>query len=531
MTTAARFSILGCIASSAAALLAAGCIGVIGDEDGAGEDGADAPPGGALAMGGYHMMRLTSAEYDHTVHDLLGDTTRPASAFSPDEKVGPFDANVLAPPSEVMLEAYMHAAESLAAKGIEDIAALTGCGDTLGTDACADAFIEGFGARAYRRPLAPDQAARLRTAYDAGKTIDGFAHGIELVVRAALQSPFFLYRVEVGAPVADAPGIAKLDGWEIASRLSYFLWDSMPDGELFAAAERGDLATPDGIEAHARRMLASPKAEPMISTFHVQWMGLGVTLQKDVEAFPEFDDALIQSMRAETGLFATDVISSGDGTLSALLTASYTFADAPLAAIYGVDRGDADPDELVRVELDPAERGGLLTRLGVLSATSHIDRTSVVLRGRFLRTVVLCSPLPPPPADVDVSNVGADRTKPPCNACHDLMDPLGRGLEQYDAIGRFFDDADSDGKIVGTDVDAPFQGGAELSARLAESAQVRDCVARQWFRFALGRPENAELDERSLDAIDAAFEGGDLRELIVSLTLTDAFRFRPLEEP
>ena len=529
MTTAACLSRIGFVCSGAA-LLAAGCVGVIGDNDRSG--GQDAPPSnGTISVGGYHMMRLTSAEYDHTVRDLLGDVTSPASGFSPDEKVGPFDANVLAPPSEVMLEDYMQAAESLAAKAVEDIAALTGCGDTLGTDACADTFIEAFGTRAYRRPLAADQAERLRAVYQAGKALDGFAHGIELVVRAALQSPFFLYRVEVGAPIADAPGIAELDGWEIASRLSYFLWDSMPDAELFEAAERGDLATPEGIEAQARRLLSSPRAEPMLAAFHIQWMGLGVTLQKDADAFPEFDDALIDSMRAETGLFATDVISSGDGSLSTLLTAPYTFADAALAAIYGVDRGDADPNELVRVELDPAQRGGLLTRLGVLSATSHIDRTSVVLRGRFLRTVVLCSPLPPPPADVDVSNVGADRTKPPCSNCHDLMDPMGRGLEQYDAIGRFLDGADADGALVGTDVDGAFQGGAELSARLAESAQVRDCVARQWFRFALGRPENEQLDERSLGAIDAAFDGGDLRELIVSLTLTDAFRFRPLEEP
>jgi hypothetical protein len=504
------------------ALLAAGCVGIIGDSD----DGAT---DGTPSVGGYHLMRLTSAEYDNTVRDLLGDTTKPAATFSPDEKVGPFDANVLAPPSELMLEDYMKAAEALAATAIADLAGLTGCGDTVGTDACADAFIDSFGMRAYRRGLDPEQHGRLRAVYDQGNAIGGFSHGIELVVRAALQSPYFLYRVEIGAPLASAPGIAKLDGYEVASRLSYFLWDSMPDDELFAAAARGDLAERDGIETQARRMLASPKADTMVSTFHVQWMGLGIGLQKDPDVFPEFSDALMESMRTETALFATDVVLSGDGSLSTLLTAPYTFADESLSALYGVARGGAAPSEFVRVELDPAQRGGLLTRLGVLSATSHVDDTSIVLRGRFLRAFVLCDPLPPPPADVDDTNLGADRTNPPCSTCHERMDPLGSGLEQYDAIGRFRD-VDANGTIVGTDVAGPFVGGAELSAKFAHSQQVRECVARQWFRFALGRPEDDKRDRASLAALDSAFAGSDIRELIVALTLTDAFRFRPSKE-
>jgi len=498
--------------------LAAGCTGLIGGA----EDTAESV---TPTVGGYHLMRLTSAEYNNTVRDLLGDTTAPATDFSPDEKVGPFDANVLAPPSEVMLDDYMQTAEALAATAVADVGTLTGCSDQ--TDACVDAFITSFGKRAYRRPLDAEQIGRLRTTYDQGKVLGGFAHGIELVVRAALQSPFFLYRIELGTPIGS--GIAKLDGYEVASRLSYFLWDSMPDAELFAAAERGDLDGPEGIATQAKRLLASPKAEPMVSAFHVQWMGLGVTLQKDPDVFPEFSDALIESMRTETARFATDVILAGDGKLSTLLTASHTFADASLASIYGVDRTSSDPNEFVRVELDPAQRGGLLTRLGVLAATAHVDHTSVVLRGRFLRAFVLCDPLPPPPADVDNTNLGADRTGPPCNGCHDLMDPLGRGLEQYDAIGRFRSE-DAQGKIVGTDVEGPFYGGAELSRKFAQSAQVRDCVARQWFRFALGRPENGRLDRESLADLDTAFDGGDLRELIVALTLTDAFRFRPVEE-
>jgi hypothetical protein len=509
--------------------MAGGCVGNIGDSGNSSKD--PAPPAGAeLAAAKSHLMRLTSAEYDNTVRDLLGDTTHPGLAFSPDEQVGPFDANVLAPPSEVMLEQYMVAAEALAATAVQDGAGLTGCTDDLGTDACAERFIDAFGRRAYRRPLSDEQRGRLRKVYADGVALGGFEHGLELVVRAALQSPYFLYRVEIGAPVADVPGMAKLDGYEVASRLSYFLWDSTPDDELLLAAEDGELDAPDGIEREARRLLASPRAAPMVGAFHVQWMGLGVTLQKDPAVFPGFDDALAASVREETARFASDVILSGDGNLATLLTATHTFADSAIGELYGVDRGVDDPAAFIRVELDPAERGGLLTRLGALAASAHVDDTSIVLRGKFVRSFVLCDVLPPPPANVDVSNVTADRTSPTCAGCHNLMDPIGRGLEQYDAIGRFRAGTPSGGEINGTDVEGPFQGGAELSAQLAKSQQVHACVARQWFRFALGRPEDVTLDRGSLAAIDAAFTDGDTRELIVAVALTDAFRFRSVEE-
>jgi hypothetical protein len=443
--------------------------------------------------------------------------------------MGPFDANIVAPPSEAMLDDYMNAAEQLAATAVAELPRLTGCAEAdLGTDGCADAFIASFGRRAYRRPLEAEQEQRLRAAFDTGKVLGGFALGVELVVRAALQSPYFLYRVEIGDAVPGQPSVAALDGYELASRLSYFLWDSMPDEELFEAAARGELETSEGIEAQARRMLASEKAEAMVGAFHVQWMGLGSTLEKDRDVFPESSLELAQSMRRATALFATDVVLSGDGTLASLLTSTHAFADERLAALYGVDRTSGDPEALVRVELDPNERGGILTRAGVLAATSHADDTSVVLRGRFLRTFVLCAPLPEPPASVDVSDVGADRTAAACVGCHRLMDPLGEGLEEYDALGRFRT-APAEGSIVDTDVDGPFRGGVELSRRLAESERVRACVARQWFSVALGRPEHVD-DAASVTSLDEVFATGDVRELIVALTLTDAFRHHRLED-
>ena len=175
------------------------------DDEGGGDDESGDESGGAvveepITVGAYRMMRLTRSEYDNTVRDLLGDATAPASAFPPDEAVGPFDANVLAPPSEVVLQHYMDAAESLAATAIVDLPGLTRCDPAeLGSDDCAVDFIEGFGARAYRRPLTQAEHDRLFAAYEAGSDLSDFAHGVELVVRAALQSPHFLYRVERGS--------------------------------------------------------------------------------------------------------------------------------------------------------------------------------------------------------------------------------------------------------------------------------------------------------------------------------------------
>lgn len=350
-------------------------------------------------VGAYRLMRLTRSEYDNTVQDLLGVEAAPALDFAPDEKVGPFDANVIAPPSEVMLQNYMDAAEDLASAAVQDVAGLTGCTvDELGGDACAQRFIDDFGRRAYRRPLEATERERHLAVFSTGMQLRGFDHGIELVVRAMLQSPNFLYRVEQGVPIEGSPGLSRLDDWEIASRLSYFLWDSMPDDRLLDAAEAGELQDAEGIEAQARRLLESPKAEPMVAAFHVQLMGLGSTVQKDPDIFPQFTDTLVDSMRREVGMFATDVILHGDSQVSSLLASSHTFVDAQLASVYDIEHPGDDPDAFVRVELDPARRAGLLTQPGYLAATSHAETTSAVFRGRFVRVNLLCQdiPLPPP---------------------------------------------------------------------------------------------------------------------------------------
>ncbi|HZO12317.1 MAG TPA: DUF1592 domain-containing protein [Polyangiaceae bacterium] len=530
----------------AALLLAWGggaCTGLIGGNE-TGNGGEDIPSSG---LGPTPLRRLTRAQYDNTIRDLVGVEGDPASGFSPDEQVGAFHSNAVAPVTELHVEQYMDAAEAIALAAVENLDELLPCDPASATtDACADMFIERFGLRAYRRPLDEQEVAELRTVFQTGKATS-FADGIRLVIQTTLQSPFFLYHVESDTS-STSSSIAKLNGYEVASRLSYFLWSSMPDDALFDAAAIGELDTPDGLRAQAERMLADPKAGESIGNFHVQWLDLTdlSELQKDTTLFPSFDDSMKEAMAQETMRFADYVIRQGDAKLSTLLTASFSFPSGPLLDLYGVS-APADPNE--PVALDPKERSGLLTHAGVLAQHAHGNQTSPVARGVMVRENILCQTLPSPPENVNNTPPDPDPTlttrerfavhtqDPSCAACHQLIDGIGFGFENYDAIGTFRAEesgkaVDASGKILGTeDIDGAFNGVVELSKILAQSETVRQCVARQWFRYAFGRVESEE-DEAGLAALHDAFARTDfdIRELILALVTSDSFRFRRIGE-
>lgn len=528
-----------------------------GDESGADDgdapdDGADDGDGGddpspscdAPDAGPTRLQRLTRTEYDNTIRALL-DIEADASSILPDDgRVGPFESNDGSIVAEYTVEQYRGLAETIAATAVQDIAALVPCeADALGSSACADAFVDEFVTRAYRRPLSDDDRERYATLFSSA---DGtFDDGIRLIIEAALQSTHFLYRVEVGTPGPDEELLA-LTGYEVASRLSYFLWKSMPDDVLIDAAATGDLDTADGVQDQALRMLEDERADAMFVAFHEQWLGLEhlETTEKDGDAFPLFADAR-ESMLEETRHFVVDVIREGDGRLETLLTATHTFVDDDLAAIYGVDAPGAGPDTMVRVELDPSQRAGLFTQPAMLAVHSHIDQTSPVQRGRAIRNRVLCGTLPPPPPEVDDTPPAIDPTKPvrqrypmateaSCKACHEQMDLIGFGLEHYDPIGAWRTqdgehEVDASGELIGTGVDGPFSGAPELAARLAQSDAVRSCVARQWSRFALGRaetPADACAYQTSYERF--ADSDYDIRELVTAIVTTNSFRYKRL---
>jgi hypothetical protein len=472
------------------------------------------------------LRRLTREEYDHTVRDLLGDTTRPANVFVPDEERGGYRVGLNVSPA--LFSQYGQAAERLAA----DATALAGCEPI--DRACASAFVERFGRRAYRRPLERGEIEALLALFDEAAARTTATGGLEVVIATMLQSPHFLYRIE-------RTRSGRLAPYEIASSLSYFLWQSMPDDALLEAAANGTLDTDDGVELEARRLLDDPRADDAIASFHEQWLEIGElpAAERDPDRFPEFSMELALSMLEETRRFAIDTVRN-DGRLTTLLRSRRSFADAPLAAIYGVD---PPPEPFGEVELGP-ERLGILTHASVLAVHAHSDQTSPVRRGAFVRARLLCQDVPPPPDDRPLmvppagsavtarERLALHRTDPVCASCHTLMDPIGLGFENYDAIGRYRTEEggmpiDASGEVTASlDADGEFVGAVELAERLASSRAVSDCYATQWYRFAMGRRDVA--GERCVldDVAERFAESGDIRELLVDIATSRSFLHR-----
>lgn len=508
------------------------------------------------------LRRLTRFEYANSVRDLLQVDPSAASELPADEVTNGFDNNAaVLTVSSLHAEKYVLVAEKLAAAAVADLPALTGCdAPSTGEEACARQFARSFGRRAFRRAVTDGDEQLLMTAYAVGRTGGSHEEGIEVMIRAALQSPSFLYRLETTSPggaEASDGALVPLSQFEIATRLSYLIWASGPDDELLDAAERGELGGKEQIATRARQMLTSPKARVAVSNFVSQWTGarrLDITT-KDAALFPEFTTEARAAMAAELSAFVDHVMWEGDHTLTSLLTAPIGFVNESLAPIYGVSVPLGGSGALQRVDLPPEQgRAGLLTQAGFLSVQGHPDQTSPVLRGKFVRSMLLCQPPPPPPPDADISppDVGAGLTARDraathldagggCYNCHQLMDPIGLAFESFDAIGRHrltegAQTIDVTGEVVNT-TDAAlageFHGVRELAEKLAQSSTVRDCVATQWFRFASGRLEAEREDACSLGTLQQAFDasGGDLQELVVAITQTDAFLHRPPIQP
>ncbi len=503
---------------------------------------ADLAESGAFMPGPSTIRRMTRWEYNNTVRDLLGDSTRPADRFVEEEEAAGFKNNADAlTVSALLAEQYLTAAESLAARATSDMAGLLGCSPDAD---CIRSFLGRFGERAYRRPLGAEERDRLFALYDAGRTQFDSKTGVEWVLQAMLQSSHFLYRVERGEPVSGMDNVAALSSWEMASRLSYFLTGTMPDDELLDAARNNALRSREQVAAQARRLLADPRAREVVQGFHAQWLDLDLVehIEKDPGLFPTFTPTLRSSMRGEIEAFIDHVVWEAGGNTTLLLTAPYSFVDREIAAVYGVDAPAGGGFQ--RVALDPTQRAGLLTQAGMLALLSKSDQSSPIHRGKFVREQLLCMPLPPPPPGVVVEAPNPDPTlttrerftahssDPACSGCHRMMDPIGFGFENYDALGRFRDQEnglpiDNSGQVLASDLPGSFHGAVELASQLAESTQVKDCVVRQWFRFANGRLET-DADGCTLTALSKRFNasGNDLRELLVELTLSDAFRFR-----
>ena len=381
---------------------------------------------------------------------FLGDTTRPALDFPAD---APSESGYLAPIdiSDLHAQRYDETAGKLADAAMAANKLTVPCTNpTAATEAtCARQFIQQTGRRAFRRPVLAAEETGLLAIFTQGRTLGlDFRTSLAQVVRAMLQSPGFIYHWEVGPnrPAVTA-GVAPLTSHQVASRLSYFLWETMPDPELFAAADADGLLTPDAVEAQARRMLGSPRAKNMLESFHTHWLLIENldNLQKSAARYPSYTPAFREALAPGISEFANSILGTGgDGTLKSLLTAPYGFVNAALAPAYGVT---ATGTTLTRMTLDPTKHAGLLTQPTFLASRAGVSASNPIYRGLSVYKQLLCGPVRPVPGNIpDVEPEVAGKTtrdryaahaQGGCALCHAPFDPLGFAFENYDAVGAY----------------------------------------------------------------------------------------------
>lgn len=497
------------------------------------------------ARGGRMLRRLSRSEYDATISDLFGIDSAWGAAFSADTVVNGFDNNASAlVVSPLLADQARRAAEEIAEAAFKDPSALLPCDAASGDAACAGKFIESFGKRAFRRPLSGDDQARYLALYTKVAAEDGFLEGVKTVVIAMLQSPHFLYRSELGGEAKD--GIVTLAPHEVAAELSYLFWGTMPDAELFAAADAGKLASTEQIAAQAERLLADPRSDAVLDRFVEQWLLVGnvVNVPKDEAVYPGFSPAIRAAMREETRALFRHVLRGEKATLPALLTADRSYVSPELATFYGVS-GTTGADGLIEVDLSGSERAGVLTQGSVLATHAHPNDSSPIHRGKLVRTRVLCQDLPPPPAGFNVQpppldpslttreRYSAHASKEPCKSCHTLIDPIGFGFERFDGAGRFRQvengkPIDAAGEILASaHSNGEFDGTLGLAAKLSESEDTSACFSLQWLRFAYGIAEGPDT-QCLAEEVAKGFksDGQRIDKLIVSLAGTRHFTER-----
>ena len=506
------------------------------------------------------VRRLTHSQYNNAVRDLVGELSRPADQFPPEDFIHGFRNQIHGQnTSPLLMEAYSAAAEKVARNAFRfgDRNNLLPCEPSGPADAaCRERFVREFGLKAFRRPLRDAEVSRyLELAQAASEAQSDFLPGAQIVVEAMLQSPAFLMRFE-GGP--DSPNAS----YENASRLSFFLWDTIPNDWLLELAAADQLREPAQVEKTARRMLDDPRAKVSFEEFLGQWMRFDRAEKtiRDRKYYPQFNSELAAAMTEETRRLFNHVVWN-DVSFLELFTADYTFINADLAKIYELP---APAQPFGRVDYPEGSlRGGILGQGTFLTLTSKPSDTSPTERGLFVREHFLCQAVPPPPPGVNAALPPLTDAKPMtnrerlavhlssegCSSCHRLVDPIGLGLEQFDAIGQFREkfhviipptrdeqqrkiktkpteydlDIDLTAEIVGVP-ESSFRNPRELGEVLASADSCRKCIVKQLFRYALGREETL-ADRAAIDRIVERFEGSDFRfqELVLALVGSKSF--------
>ena len=509
--------------------------------------GTNVVPTTELDPGRVVLRRLNRTEYDNTVRDLLGTTQKPAAtSFAADDVEEGFDtigeslvmSLVLA---EQLDKATGELVDELLARPSGDPwrSRILVCEPTVANAAsCIPQVLAGFMKSAYRRPVTADEVqARATLASTVQQATGDALRGLGAALKSVLMSPHFLYRVELGDPTS--PAATPLDDYELASRLSYFLWASMPDASLLDAAESKKL-TPaqQDLTAQVERMLADPKAQGLIEGFAGQWLSTreAAAFVADPTVFPSYDDALRTAMPQETKLFFKALLDERQ-PLTALLLGDFTFVNARLAEAYGLPA--AAPD-FARVSLQGTPRAGILTQAAFLTVSSYPARTSPVRRANWVLEHLLCDPPPAAPANVPAlteklppgatlrQTFELHRKDPGCASCHQIMDPIGFALENFDAVGsyRTLDNGvpvDASGQLAdGT----PINGAGDLARAIAEDDDFPICVAKQLLTYAVGRSFGAPAAKAYAAGIGIQGRAATWPDFVKSIVTSQAFLTR-----
>jgi hypothetical protein len=520
-------------------------------EGGSTSDGNVPPPEDPTQVGFNGLRRLTANEYDNTVRDLLLGDEAQSELLLPNDPLTPFDN---AYPAQIASQALIEGADLLAADAanrlLEDPTRrdmVVGCTPTgPGDEDCMRDFVTRLGRLALRRPLTEEEIVEFLHGENGDDGIvdyaiqDGdFYTGVDSFIRTILQDPQFLYRVEIGDPVVDEPGVYKLNDYEIATRLSYFIWGSGPDDALLDLAEQGGLGTPEEVRAAAQSMLADERSVDRVDRFHALWLGYEQM---------SFGGELAEAMREETRALLERVVFTEQRPWYDIFRLDETYVNDTLAEHYGLPLPGSDTPEWVPYDIP--ERRGLLSHGSFLSVGGKFDDTSPVQRGLLIRTRLFCQVIPPPPPDVDVDQEPAgavckeDRyavhSAGGCAGCHSQMDPVGFGLENFDAQGRYrtneLDNPDTpddesqcvisgDGDLLGI---GAFSGPAELGSLAIEAGLLDDCVVTQLYRYAIGRTELDELDQAFIQQVVTSVGEGEYQfeDVMLQFVGTQAFGYR-----
>jgi mono/diheme cytochrome c family protein len=496
------------------------------------------------------LRRLNRVEYNNTIRDLMGVDFHPADDFPADDVGYGFDniGDVLSMPP-ILMEKYLTAAEKIVAAAFAKpeirkrivIAEPVG---NLSKEQAARRILAAFVPRAYRRSAGDEEIKRLLKLFEVGqKSGESFDASLGLAIQAVLVSPNFLFRVELDRAPNDSKAVHPISDFELASRVSYFLWSSMPDQELFDLAKKGELRKNDNLAQQVKRMLKDPKSHALTENFAGQWLQTRrlETSTPDAKLFKDYNPKLKADMAKETELFFEAVMREDRNVLE-FLDADFTFLNERLAKLYGIE--GVKGDQFRRVELKDGERGGILTMASILTITSNPTRTSPVKRGKWILENILGTPPPPPPPEAGELSEKKDviesaslrkrmeqhRADPNCATCHQKMDPLGFGFENFDAVGAW---RTKDGKF---DIDPAgvlpdgksFKGPKELKTILkGKEKEFRKCLADRMLTYALGRGLES-YDKCAVDQIADELAKNQYRfsSLVISIVKSEPFQMR-----